>query len=323
MKNGRGCLIKEFFKKTLSASGQKGMALVTVLLVSGLVSIMSISMISRQQIEIRRTSNMLDSDQSLVLGQGVEAWGRRILAVDGKDNSSDHLAEPWALGLPPTEVEGGMVAGLLEDMQGRFNINNLVAQDPEFRNFSKAQFERLLDYCEIEMEVAEKVMDWLDLDSDPHPFGAEDPYYENLELPYRAANYRMVSPTELMLVAGVDTKGYGCLAPYITALPEATQLNINTASAEVLASLSDSITLQAAQELVDGRPEEGYESVALFLAEPAIAGSALNDKYLTLTSTYFLGTAQVSVGKGETLLYTLFNRVDQKVDSIFQSVGVY
>ncbi len=303
-------------------TGQRGMALITVLLVSGLVSIMSVSMISRQQIEIRRTANVIDGDQSLILARGVEAWGRRVLASD-EDKQSDHLAEAWAVGLPPTEVEGGMVAGFVEDMQGRFNLNNLITTNQDLLEYSKAQFRQLLDYCDIDIEVTEKLIDWLDSDSQPLPFGAEDPFYESLETPYRTANHRMTSPSELLLVAGLDAKGYQCLASNICALEPGTKINVNTAPVAVIAALSDDITIQDAEGHVEARPINGYDDVDEFLAE--FVGIDWSDKreHLAVASNFFLGTAEAKVGKGEIIFHSLFKRSSQNVEVVYRSIGAY
>jgi general secretion pathway protein K len=76
-------------------------------------------------LDIRRTSNVFNSDQAYWVAVGGEDIARYYLEKDRNDSGTDHLNEDWVepLTLP---IEHGAVAGQLEDLQGRFNINNLI-----------------------------------------------------------------------------------------------------------------------------------------------------------------------------------------------------
>ena len=69
--------------------------------------------------------------------------------------------------------------------------------------------------------------------------------------PYFAANTAVTTPSELMAVQGFDREAYTALAPYVAALPRGTEVNVNTASNVVLASLSDDISLSLADSLIE------------------------------------------------------------------------
>lgn len=64
-----------------------------------------------------------------------------------------------------------------------------------------------------------------------------------------------------MLITDLDLESYQKLEPYITCLPASAQLNVNTASAMVLASLDSEFSLADAQQVVAARGEEGFASV--------------------------------------------------------------
>ncbi len=53
------------------------------------------------------------------------------------------------------------------------------------------------------VEVADAILDWLDEDDDPRPYGAEVDYYSTLPTPYEPANGPITSVEELLLVKGV------------------------------------------------------------------------------------------------------------------------
>lgn len=278
---------------------QRGAALITVLLIATLATIMAVSLATTQQLDIRRTANMVNGDQAYIYAQSVESWGVQVLIRDGAQGKIDNLAEDWALGLPFTEVEGGGVSGYIEDMQSRFNVNNL-APDNTNKAVAMKHMENLLEKCDMYLDVLDDLMEWLDGDSDSTR-GAEDDYYLQLEVGYRTANKLIKDVSELRLVRGVDKEGYECLSPYITALPEATPVNVNTASAEVLAALDSSLDEDKVKEFVESRPEEGYTSITIFYTEATKVGLDFQSisgigQYLAIQSSYFMGHATGIVG---------------------------
>ncbi len=112
-----------------NAYAQRGVALVTALLVVALATVAAVAMASRQQLDVRRTANLLQGDQAYVYAQAVEDWARVVLKRDAEDNQIDKLDDDWAQRLSPIVVPGGQVDGFIIDLQGRFNLNNLVKPD--------------------------------------------------------------------------------------------------------------------------------------------------------------------------------------------------
>ncbi len=302
-------------------SNQDGVALLTVLLVTGLITIMAVAMLNRQQIDIRRTGNVIAADQALALARGGESWAIRLLARDQKNSDSDHLAEEWAQGLPPIPVEGGAVSGYIIDLQGRFNINNLLAADSGLREKSRGQFQRLLRLCQIEPESLEGVVDWLDADGEEG--WAEDWAYANLDTPYRTANQPMQSPSELRQVQGISAQGFHCLEPLISALPAGTALNINTAPAAIVASLAEELSLVQAQNIVAARPLAGYAEIAEFLTGPEFAGTGLTADGLTLRSDFFLVQSRATMGRGKSTLLSILQRHEEGIKVLQRTMGTY
>jgi general secretion pathway protein K len=305
--------------------GNRGVALLVVLLITGLATVLAVALVSSQQVEIRRTANVLDSGQAFWLGRGVEDFAIQVLVQDKKDGKTDNLAEDWALGLFPTQVEGGVVSGNLEDMQGRLNLNNLAAKNVPFRDYTRKQLARLLQQCNMEGEVAQAVEDWIDEDIDPQfPAGAEDETYNRGEVAYRTANGYMASPSELLLVNGITLEAFRCLEPLVCTLPDASFVNINTAPAGVLAALAeeDLFGLAAAEELVEKRDEEGYDSVADFLKAAKLKTGDVSQEFLSVSSDYFLAHINVQVGNGTIYLKSLLHRKEMQVEVIRRTIGV-
>ena len=241
--------------------GQRGVALITVLLVVAIVTVICAGMIARQQLSIRGTGNQLQARQAWHYALGGEALAQTLLRRDLQQSGEgtgqpavDHLLEPWALPQPAYDLDEGQgqVQVRIEDLAGRFNLNSLV-QEQQPNAAALAQFRRLLQRLQITEPYAERLVDWIDSDQQPSgEFGAEDNAYLLLEPPYRTAGRRLEDLSELRLLLGMRDEDFQRLAPYVSALPADTPLNINTASAMVLSSLADSLSPSAAESLVIG-----------------------------------------------------------------------
>ena len=59
--------------------GQRGVALVTALLVVSLATVAAVAMAMRQQIDVRRTANLLHGEQAYAYAVAAESWARVIL----------------------------------------------------------------------------------------------------------------------------------------------------------------------------------------------------------------------------------------------------
>ena len=84
----------------------------------------------------------------------------------------------------------------------------------------------------------EAMVDWIDPDSVALPGGGEDAFYLRAEPPYRPANAALASVQELRGIAGVNGAALARLGSQVTALPEQTVVNVNTASPLLLEVLS-------------------------------------------------------------------------------------
>ncbi len=292
----------------MSVGAQRGVALIKAMLVVALATSVAVSMVSRQQFDIRRTANVLQAGQTALYAEGVVAWAAQLLRRDSEENQLDHAGEEWATILPPVPVEGGSVSGYIEDLQGRFNLNSLVVGG---KHDAKAmeRFRRLLLALELSPELAVVVADWIDSDQESgYPGGAEDDVYMSRERPYRSAGSPMLSPSELLLLEGVDAEIYGQLRPHVAALPEGAKLNVNTATAPVLMSLAKEMSSAEADALIEGRGEEGFNKVDEFLKLEALAGREIEVDMLTVQSEHFLIVSQIQFGALSQQSYSVLQR---------------
>jgi general secretion pathway protein K len=290
---------------------QRGVALVTALLVVSLATVAAVAMATRLHVDVRRTGNLLHGEQAYAYALAAESWAEVILGRDANDSKIDTLAEDWATALPPIAVEGGFVSGRIEDLQGRFNVNNLVGADGKPSKPDLEYFKRLLGLLDVEPGLATALLDWIDADIDTtFPDGAEDDIYLLETPPYRAANRPLVSTSELRLVKGYSAEIIALLEPYITALPEPTALNVNTASPLLLQALHAELGPTDAEQILEARGEEGFAEQGSFLALDALAGLQL-DVDVDIKSDWFRVLTDVRIGRGQARLESRLHRSDK------------
>jgi len=308
-----------------AVNSQQGIALITAVLITALISIIAVTMISEQQLDIRRTGNILDRAQAWQFALGMEAIAMLALRKDAENNKTDHRMEDWGKPIQfpaPDGAEGDMISGRIEDLQGRFNLNNLVNAERKIDPLQLKQFKRLLSLLDLPPGLAERVADWIDAGSTPHGLdGAEDDEYSRLDPPYRTGNTQLVTPAELLLI--VSREEYQKLEKFVAVLPsrEKTHINVNTAPKEVLASLeyvssADIDELLREREQLEKQNSKGFDKIDDVLELPAFR--ALKEQHpefaqyfkecCKITSDFFLVTVFAQFDKGEVTLRSLLKR---------------
>ncbi|MGI9264519.1 MAG: type II secretion system minor pseudopilin GspK, partial [Gammaproteobacteria bacterium] len=159
-----------------------GVALITALLITALIASVASGLAWDNALDVRRTMVMLYRDQAIQVAVGSEGWVRTILRTDALESQSDHLDEIWATDIPALPIDSdavqGQIYGKLEDLQGRFNVNNLIDSSGELSEPFFDQYERLLAALGLDPSLAGATVDWLDPNqTETIPDGAEDPIY--------------------------------------------------------------------------------------------------------------------------------------------------
>ena len=254
-------------------------------------------------------SNLRDHEQIYQMMAGNEQWAIKVLERDMKEDTKDHLNEIWNRLLPETQIDEGKMQAVVEDLQGRFNLNNLKSKEDPWYGL----FQRLLRVLEMDETLADAVIDWVDADLDVSGNrGAEDPDYLSLDPPYRSANQAFSSVGELIWVSGFDDAAIKTLEPFVSALPTGNaKININTAHPAVLRALSPTTLNEAAADaLVLGRGEQGYSDTGEFLAASELAGQG--DRIapmIDIASQFFEVRSRAEFGRLSGALYTLLQKI--------------
>jgi len=288
---------------------QRGVALLTVLLVVFLASTVAVALATLETLGIRRQTLFLHQQQARYYLLGAEAWAAAILDRDLAEGDTDSPDESWAAIPPALPVQGGVLVGRIEDLQGRFNLNSLLQEDA-VDAAQLAFLRRILEELELDPPLADAIADWLDPDQETRfPGGAEDGEYVAADIPYLAANRAFASITELRLVRGVDAEVYRALAPFVSALPPDAGLNLNTAAGPLLAALVDDAPPPS---LVAGEGDTGVPepltSVDQFLGLVSLAEPPVDPARLTVASRFFLLRASAEVGSARATLNSVLAR---------------
>ncbi len=302
---------------------QAGVALITMLLLVALLTAIVSRMALSSTIWMRQVSNIADLVQADQASRAAQFWLARLLEEDS--NGFDALTDTWAQAIPPVPFDGGEASAWVEDMQSRFNVNNLVNTegkvDPEQREY----FLRLLRVLELDPAIADAVVDWIDHDSETSgPWGAEEGYYLGQPVPYITANRPIHEIAELRLIKGLHGEAFNRLAPYVAALPVKTTVNLNTASAQLLAAM---VTAWGPAHQSLGQAQRWLQRAALQPAtriEDFITFS-LNDSDaqapagLGISSAHFMAHVRISMNEREHYTAVLFQREQGRSDIIWHA----
>jgi len=303
---------------------QRGVALITAILIMALITTLTFSLEWDNSLDLRRTYVSMYREEAIQAAIGAESWVMSILRQDLEDSETDHFGEIWASDLPVLPLGGdgdsiqGEIFGDIEDLQGRFNINNLIDQSGKVDAPSLEQFQRLLAALEIDVRFAGIAADWLDADRNAgFPDGAEDSIYSSIIPPYRAANQMLSSTSELAALQGMDKATMDTLRPHIVALPGRTVINVNTATGPVLQSLDESMSVADVERLLAEREESGFTDIENSFAQWPDVRSQIGD-----TSEFFQLKVIVRV---DTVRITYFSMLERgprgDVTPILRSLG--
>lgn len=276
---------------------QRGMAVITTILVVALAASAAAFMAWQQQLWVRQVQNLNEQAQARAVAVAALQWARSILAQDARDGTVDHAGEPWAAALAPLPVEGGELSGRIGDQQSLFNLNSVV-RGGRTSAADLAAFGRLLEQLGLPAELASALVDWIDPDGDTtYPGGAEDFQYLSLDPAYRAANRALTTVDGLARIKGYDGATLARLRPFVTALPQPTPVNVNTAPAEVLAAMIPDFSLEQARALLESRASRHFRDLADFRARLPPTAGPVNDTLLSVGSRYFLVAGHARFGR--------------------------
>ena len=301
---------------------QRGLALISALLIVSLAGILAAGRMFQLQLESQSSRALIATVHGRMIALGVEDLVAELLIADALDSDTDHVGETWARGIGEMNVGPMLIQGTMEDMQGRFNVNNLVTPKGTPDMIAVGQFQRLLRVLQLDENLAAKALDWMDADNLPRPLaGAEDEAYTRLDPPYQAPNRPLADVSELLAVEGFDSESFSILAPHIIALPvygAPTPVNVNTATEAVLLSLANRTDPRQAQ--LWGQRQLSGGMVDLQEVQRTLPSNMAGR--VSLGSNWFRLRVIVSVEGTRFFLTSLLNRASGKIRTRWRRQGL-
>lgn len=247
-------------------SNQKGIALVVTLLALVLITAMVVEFSYGVYTSTNNLYNWRDSQRlSIMAKSGVNVSSKFVSDMLIK---YDTYSYPGSIELPvenPFEDFNGTILIRIEDETSKFNLNSIVPENEIIHesdvNSPYNSFRRLLKFLSLDEKIADRIVDWIDTNSESRLPDSEA----------GAKNSRLVSVDDILLINGISSKDYDKLLPYITVYGNwrSTQININGAEKPVLRCLSENITEELAQRVIDYRKIKPFEDKSELLNKVA------------------------------------------------------
>ena len=282
------------------AAKQRGMAIISALLIAAVVAVLAGAMLTRQTVFTRS----LEAEQLRIQGQWLLEGGlersRQLLWDARQKDVLTRLDQPWA------QVQRGAFEGRIEDEQGKFNLRNLVNRQ-QVDTEQLQRFERLCRLIGVDPAVSRRISQRV-IASYVAP--AKYPMLRNLD--------------DLGGIEGLDAVVLQRMQAYISVLPGPTWVNGNTASAEVLSAVVPQLSLSQAHGLVAERDSgQWFINRGDFVNRLHLPQVAVESVQVGITSEWFRVQGQARREQRRVALDALLHRPeDRQPRVIWSRVGI-
>jgi general secretion pathway protein K len=260
--------------------------------------------------------------QSAWVLSGALDWARLILREGARASSAgagagvDHLGQPWAVPLAEARLSTFLAAdkdntddgpeaflsGSITDAQSRYDLRNLIGTDGKPIVEQVLVLGRLCQTVGLPSSVATQIVEGL------RAAMAGTPVASAPLMPHRV---------DQLTWLGVDPASVAALAPYVVLLPTAQPVNVNTASAEVLAAVVPGLDLGTAQRLVQLRRGTPFMTPGAFAEQ--VPGVTVPIGAVAVGSDYFDVSGRLRLADHVLEQRSLVQRVNDQVNVIATS----
>lgn len=231
--------------------GQKGFILVIVLVILSIIIALTVEFSYGLFTTTSNLKNWTESQRlSLLSSSGI-----RLASVAIKEQARIYrYTYPEMVEMPIEKIVDGFngkVIVKVVDEGGKINLNALIMRNKRLNRDVYSSLKRLLDILKLNEDIADRIVDWIDEDSEPRIRDSEE----------GAKNSYLDSLDELLLIKGIDREAYDKLIPHVTiyGIIDRMNINVNTASIPVIMSLGNEITEQMAESIVRQRRFKPFE----------------------------------------------------------------
>lgn len=297
-------------------SRQRGVAVITALLLTTLAITIVASLFWQQQVQVRSIENQRLQLQKQWILRGALDWARLILRADGINSRTDTLDEPWAVPLaetrldqyvenssPSSDVPDAALSGGIVDAQARFNLGNICCdQTGAPKPAEVAVLARLLTNTRQNPALAQAAADLMATAQRKPADGSS-----NAGTPQPMT---IVHVDDLLAVPGFTPEILASIRDFLVVLPGSTPINVNTAPAEVLAARIDTLSLSDAAALVAARENAWFRNDGDFAQRLQAQGKQLGSGtgQVAVKTNYFLVNGNVRLNRAGMQMQALIDR---------------
>jgi general secretion pathway protein K len=293
---------------------QRGVAVVTALLLTTLAITIVASLFWQQQVQVRSIENQRLQLQKQWILRGALDWARLILREDAKFSSIDTLDEPWAVPLSETRldqyVENGKadtdasdatLSGGIVDAQSRYNLTNLCPPNSNgtINRVEVAAFERLLTNLRLNPALALATAEAM---------AAAQRKPESSAAGNDARPMALVQVDDLLAVPGFTAEMLAKLKEFVIFLPQPTPVNANTAPVEVLAAIIDTLSVADANVLIAARKSASFRDLADLSQRLPGKPANISASNVAVATRYFLVDGKVRMSRAGLEVQALIER---------------
>jgi general secretion pathway protein K len=300
---------------------ERGVAVVTALLLTTLAITIVASLFWQQQVQVRSIENQRLQLQKQWILRGALDWSRLILREDFRINpNSDNLTEPWAVTLAETRldqyvennrVEGDVgdatLSGGIADAQARYNLRNL-SNNGAIEPKEVEAFRRLLTNLRLNQSLAQATADAMATAqrASNQPAGGSGPGSTSSQSGVQLI--QILNTDDLLAVPGYTPDILDKLRDYIAILPVGTKLNVNTAPAEVLAARIGTLSLAEATNIVNARKNTFYRQLSDFSGPLSKQPDGYDLNQIDVKTKYFFVNGNVRLNRAGMQMQALIER---------------
>jgi general secretion pathway protein K len=298
---------------------QRGVAVITALLLTTLAVTIVASLFWQQQVQVRSIENQRLQLQKQWILRGALDWAKLILQTGS--SISVNLQDPWAAGLAETRldayVENGRsendagdatISGQITDAQSRLNLYGL-SQNGQQDDVEIAAYKKLLGLLGVDKALAESTARAMAATQGKALPSIGSPSVNGGAPPVMATfgNARAMPITQLDDL--LDVPGYtpailARLKKFVIILPSKTSVNVNTTSAEVLSARVATLSLAQASVIVAKRNSLPFRDRPSAVKDMDDPGRDMLD----ITSQYFLVNGKVRLDRAVMEVLALTHR---------------
>lgn len=308
------------FSRCARQAAQRGAAVVLALLTVSFAAMLAAAALADFGHGLDMLGGRHDQAQAWQLGRAAVNWSRNILADDARRTPTDHLGEIWTTEIPVTAIGNdaadGSVGGSIRDLSGRFNLNDLA---PRGRVDTQAitRFTRLLGLLGMSGASANAAAQALAAHLQG---GAADAAAGRGARAAVASGgggsveadagrgRALVEARELVVLGLVPAATFAAVEPHVVAAPAGAPININTASAEVLAAVLDGLSLDSARNLVAARERAWFRNLGDLQGRLPEGAGLPTGRALAVRSRYFLVSVTAAYGDAVLNLQAMLDR---------------